>query len=119
MINLYKWDKNAYQVTLESASFYFCRKLPIAFRPTSRENIVIRDEQFGHEAQSFVDLLKSSLSYKPILLKKQEFQKFLKQTYQNALFEGVRRIGTDRLHLNEKLSEEKTYYVTDHKNNAR
>jgi hypothetical protein len=112
MINLIYWNKSSYQVVLEGTSFYYSKKLPVAFRLPRAPEIIIRDEQFGKVTQNFIDELKllSRVVKKPV----GEFKQLLSTAYKKAIFTGAKRIAMERMH-----GEEKEQNVTDRKNDGR
>ena len=104
MISFLEWQKNAYQIMFEGASFYFVRKMPIAFRPpinsSSQKSIVIRDTQFGKEAQSFIETLSTVIKSQKTVIhmaKPEIFSNLIEKAYRTSLFEGVKRISRERL----------------------
>ena len=111
MLNFIRWQKNNYQIVFEGVSFYFVRKMPIAFRcqfyktdGSYQNQIFVKDQKFGAETQNFIDLL-NQLGRKMIALKPEEFRIRLSSVYKNALFDGVRRVATDRMHITTPLKE--------------
>ena len=101
MLTLINWQKNASQICFEGTSLYYVRKMPIAFRqPDDPKRLIIRDEKFGKEAQSFVETLQS-LGCNIDLIKPNDFQKLVRKAYDSALFDGVKRIAKQRLHIDE------------------
>ena len=109
MISFLEWQKNAYQIMFEGASFYFVRKMPIAFRPpssfknVSQKSIIIRDTQFGKEAQNFVETLETVIKSQKTVIhmaKPEIFSNLIEKAYRTSLFEGVKRISRERLNGN-------------------
>jgi len=99
MLSLINWQKNACQICLEGTSFYYVRKMPVAFRqPADPKRLIVRDEKFGQEAQSFVEILQS-LRCRIDPVKPGDFQKLVRKAYDSALFDGVKRITQQRLHV--------------------
>ena len=94
----------------EGTSFYFVRKMPVAFRPPadsllSQKHVFIRDTNFGKEAQNFIETLnlvtigqKTSIN----TVKSEIFKEILEKAYNNALFDGVKRIARQRMHIDDQ-----------------
>ena len=94
----------------EGTSFYFVRKMPVAFRPPvdsllSQKHVFIRDTKFGKEAQNFIETL-SLVSYgrktTTNTVKPEIFKEILEKAYNNALFDGVKRIARQRMHIDDQ-----------------
>jgi len=96
MINLVKWQNDAYQIILEGTSFYYFKKMPVAFRMPADKRIIVRAERYGKTAQAFVDQLQfmGRVVTKPV----DEFKQLLTAAYHKTIFSAARDIATRRMH---------------------
>jgi hypothetical protein len=101
MFNLTRWQKNAYQVDFEGTSFFFLRKIPIAFRENKVLFIRSDFENQSVEAKKFVGTL-STLGKQARFPTPSEFAHNLKLAYKNCLFQGIKNLAMNRMHINEE-----------------
>ncbi len=113
MFNLTRHKKNAYQVDFEHMSFFFIRKMPIAFREDKILNIRDDYQNQSLEAKSFISAL-GSLGHQAKFLSAEEFTHNIKLAYKSCLFQGIKNLAMRRMHINEKEQN-----VTINQNNDR
>ena len=110
MINLIKWQNDAYQIVLEGTSFYYFKKMPVAFRMPCDQRIIVRAERYGKTAQAFVDQLQymGRVVTKPV----EEFKQLMATAYHKTIFSAAREIANRRMH-------KESYHVTHQEDNDR
>jgi hypothetical protein len=104
MLNLFNWDKDAWQVALEGVSFYFISKIPVAFREKAR--VFIPDEKPSFKVEKFISDIKltaGEIQYVP----KKDFKSMMEKAYRKAIMRGAQRIAQERLISEEKMKSKR------------
>lgn len=116
MLNLIKWSNGNYQIIIEGTSFYFSKKLPIAYRMPGDKRLIVRGGRFGKLTQNFIfelSLLKHRMVTRPV----EEFKELLESAYKKSIYTGAKNFAMQRLH--HETSHEGDDHVISGKNDGR
>jgi hypothetical protein len=104
MINMLRWFDDAYEITMENNSYYFCHKMCVAFRQKGDSSVYVRGLCPMH-LQSSVRMLVEALGHSAELkyMATPEFDCALTAAYSKSLIRGVSRVGIDRFFKNDKI----------------